>query len=136
MIDVDHVDRGDRGLRVGVGRQQRAPSPRKQPQRLLQELDAAHLGHPVVGEQHRHLATADLHLTQGVEGLAARRRAEDSMRRAVAGAKVAGDGARHARVVVDGQDHRPRGRGIRGERVAHGWLKVGRDGTSKSMASA
>ena len=54
MIEVDDVDRVDGGMGVGVGGQQHAAGQRVDVHGLLEELDAAHLRHPVVGEEHRH----------------------------------------------------------------------------------
>ena len=64
MVEVDHVDGVDGGAGVGVRGEQDAPGPGVQVHGLLQELDAAHLRHPVVGQQHSHLVAAQLHLAQ------------------------------------------------------------------------
>ena len=54
VVEVDDVDGLDGRVGVGVGGEQGAPGVGEEVHRLLQELEAAHLGHPVVGEQHRH----------------------------------------------------------------------------------
>ena len=74
VVEVDDVDRVDRGVGVGVGGEQDAAGLRVDVHGLLEELDAVHLRHPVVGEQHRDLLAAQLHLAQRVQGLRARTR--------------------------------------------------------------
>ena len=53
MVEVDDVDRVDGGVGVGVGGQQDPTCRRVQVHGLFEELDAGHLRHPVVGNQHR-----------------------------------------------------------------------------------
>ena len=101
MIDVDHVDRLDRGVGVGVGREQGPASHREQVHRLLQELDAVHPRHPVVGQQHGHAVTAQQQFVQRLEGFGAGVGPHDAIVRPVAATKVAGNGAGNRGVVVD-----------------------------------
>jgi hypothetical protein len=54
VVDVDDVDRADRGVGVGVRGEQGSAGAREDVHRLLEELDAGHARHPVVGEQRRH----------------------------------------------------------------------------------
>ena len=118
VVDVDHVDGRDRSVGVGVRREQRPPCAREQVHRLLEELDAAHLRHAVVGEQHRDPRAAQLQLAQDLHRLGARGRAYDSVVLSVLTPQVAGHRSRHRRVVVDGQQYGPvRGLGL----VAAGW---------------
>jgi hypothetical protein len=72
VVDVDHVDRLDRGVGVGVRGEQRPPGVREQVHRLLEELDAVHLRHPVVGEQNGDPAAAQLDLLERVQRLGGR----------------------------------------------------------------
>ena len=109
VVEVDDVDRLDRGVGVGVGGEQHPPRAGIQVHRRFEEVEPAHAGHPVVGEQHRHRVAAQLHLAQRVERLLARFGPDDAVRVAVAAAQVAGDGARDTGVVVDGEDRGPRG---------------------------
>ncbi len=62
VVEVDDVDRVDRGVGVGVGRQQHPAGERVDVHRLFEELDAAHLRHPVVGDEHRDGVAAQLEL--------------------------------------------------------------------------
>jgi hypothetical protein len=62
VVDVHDVDRRDRGVGVGVRGEQRAPGPGEEVHGRFQELDAAHAGHPVVGQQRRDPAAAQLGL--------------------------------------------------------------------------
>jgi hypothetical protein len=104
VIDVDEVDRLDGRVGVRVRGQQRPARVGEQVHRLLQELDAVHLRHPVVGEQHGDPAAAQLELTQRVQGLGRRGGPQDAVLLAVLPAQVARDRPGHRRIVVDGQD--------------------------------
>ena len=67
MVQVHHVDGVDGRAGVGVRGQQRPPGARVHVHGLLEELDAVHLWHPVVGQDHRDEVAAQLHLPQRVE---------------------------------------------------------------------
>jgi hypothetical protein len=108
VVEIDDVDRVDRRVRVRVRGQQHPPSTRVHVERLLQELDAVHLRHAVVRQDHRHEITAQLQLPQRVQRGLAGLRADDPVRRAVAAPQVPGDGPGHSRVVVHGHDDGPR----------------------------
>ena len=103
VVQVDDVDRVDRGVGVGVCRQQHPAGQGVDVHRLFEELDAAHLRHPVVGDEHRDGVTAQLEFVEGLEGVRAGFGAHDPVSLAVVAAQVAGDGAGHRGVVVDGQ---------------------------------
>ena len=105
-VDVDHVDRRDRGVGVGVGGEQRAAGPREQVHRHLEEVDAVHLRHPVVGQEHRHRVAPELQLAQRLEPFGGRRRAQHPVVLAVPAAEVAGDRAGDPRVVVHAEEDR------------------------------
>ena len=62
VVEVDDVDRLDRGAGVGVGRQQDAPRAGVDVHRRFEELQPAHLRHAVVGQQDRDRVAAQLHL--------------------------------------------------------------------------
>ncbi len=112
MVEVDDVDGVDRGVGVGVRRQEHASGEWEQVHRLLEELDAAHLRHPVVGDEHRDGLAAQLQFLQAGERVGARFGAHDAVALAVVLAQVAGNGPRHRRIVVDGQDYGFTGLGI------------------------
>ena len=112
MVEVDDVDGVDRGVGVGVGGQQHPARQREEVHRLLEELDAAHLRHPVVGDEHRHGVAAQLEFLERLEGVGPGLGAHDAVPLAVVAAKVAGDRAGHGGVVVDGQDYGFAGLGI------------------------
>ena len=107
MIKVDDVDRVDRGTGVGVRGEQDAPRPGVHVHRAFQELDAVHLRHPVVGQDHRDLVAAQLQLGERVQRRLAGLGAHDPVLAAVAAPQITGHGAGHVRVVVDGQDRDP-----------------------------
>jgi hypothetical protein len=104
VVDVDQVDRLDRGVGVRVRGEQRPPGVREQVHCLFQELDAVHLRHPVVGQHDGHPAAPQLELAERLEGLAGGGRADDPVVLAVLAAQVAGDGAGDGRIVVHGED--------------------------------
>ncbi len=111
VIEVDDVDRVDRGIGVGIGGEQHSPRVRMQVHGLLQEFDAVHPGHAVVGDQHRDRLVAQFQFTQGFQGLRTRFRAQDAVVGAVAPAQIADDGPGDARVVVDAENGRLGGSG-------------------------
>ena len=113
MIEVDDVDGVDGGVGVGVRRQQHPARQRVEVHRLLEELDAAHLRHPVVGDEHRHGVAAQLEFLERLEGVWPGFGAHDPVPLAVVSAQIAGDGSGHGRVVVDGQDYGSCGAGYR-----------------------
>ena len=104
MVEVDDVDRVDGRVGVGIGGQQHPAGPREDVHRLLEELDAAHLRHPVVGDEHRHGVAAQLEFLESVQRVGSALGAHDPVLLAVVAAQIAGDGAGHRGVVVDGQD--------------------------------
>jgi hypothetical protein len=114
VVEVDHVDRLDRGVGVGVRRQQHPAGEREQVHRLLQELDPGHLRHPVVGQQQRDRLTAQLQLAQRLQRLRSGLGPDDPVLLAVPAAKIAGNRPGHPRIVVHGDDHRA------GSRRCHG----------------
>jgi hypothetical protein len=71
VVQVDDIDRVDRGVGVGVRRQQHPAGERVDVHRLFEELDAAHLRHPVVGDEHCDGVTAQLELVEGFQGVRA-----------------------------------------------------------------
>ncbi len=103
VVDVDQVDRLDRRVGVGVGGEQGPAGVRGDVHGLLEELDAVHLRHAVVGEDRRHRLAAQRELAQRVERVAAGLGADDPVVLAVAATQVASHGTAHPRVVVDGQ---------------------------------
>ncbi len=126
VVERDLVDRGDRGLGVGVGGQQHALGVGDDLARLHEVLRAGHPGHALVGDQHRHLIAARARLAQDLQRIGARAGAQDAEALAEAAAQVARDGGQHGRLVVDGEDRRtPRGRRrlLRDDR--DGWLGSG-----------
>ena len=106
VVEVDDVDRLDRGAGVRVRGEQDAPRVRIQIHGGLEELQAAHLWHPVVGEQHGDGVATQFHFTQRVERLLAGLGPDDAVVIPVVPAQVARDRAGHSRVVIDGQDRR------------------------------
>ena len=73
--------------------QQHPPGDRVDVHRLFEEVDAAHLGHAVVGDEHGHGLAAQLEFVQRFQRVGARFRADDPVSLAVVAAKVASDRA-------------------------------------------
>ena len=67
MIEVHDIDRGDRGLGVGVGGEQHPPGEREDVHRALEELNAIDLRHLVVRDDDRDLIAAQPELLQRVQ---------------------------------------------------------------------
>ena len=86
MVEVDDVDGVDRGVGVGVRGQEHPAGQGKQVHGLFEELDAAHLRHPVVGDEHRHGVTAELQFLQGGQCVRAALGADDAVALAVVAA--------------------------------------------------
>ena len=111
MVEIDNVDRVDRGVAVGVGGQQYPPRRRVQVHRLFEEFDARHLRHPVVGDEGCDRFATQFELLEGVQGVVTGFRAHDPVLLAVFAPQVPGHRAGHRGIVVDGQHHglaRPR----------------------------
>ena len=106
VVERDLVDRRDRRLGVGVGRQQHALGVGNELARLDEVLGAGHPGHPLIGDQHRDLVAAREDLAQEVEALGAGARAQDAEALAEAAPQVARDRRQDGRLVVDGKDRR------------------------------
>ena len=105
MIEPDVVDRLDGDVGIRVGGEQHELGVTCVLERLLQELDPGHHGHPLVGRDQRDCRSRSADFKQQGERFGTGRRG-----RLVLGAvlmtQVAGDGLRHGRIVVDGQDRR------------------------------
>ena len=104
VVEVDLVDRLDRGLGVGVRGQQDALGVRHELARLDQVLGPGQPRHPLVGDQQRDLLAARDQLAQRPERLVAARGADDPVALAEAPPQVARDGGEHGGLVVDGDD--------------------------------
>ena len=93
MVEVDDVDGIDGRVGVGVRRQQHSSRQREEVHRLLEELDAAHLRHPVVGDEHRHGVAAQLEFLERRQSVCAGLGPHDAVPLAVVSTKIAGDRA-------------------------------------------
>ena len=106
VVEADVVDRPDRDVGVGVGRQQQPLRLRRVGAGLLEQLDAGHARHALVGGDQGDRLAAERKRGEDVERLGARGRPDDPVVVGVPTAQVAGDRSRHGRVVVDRQDGR------------------------------
>ena len=104
VVQVDHVDRVDRGVGVRVGGQQHPFCPGIDVHRPFEELDPVHLRHPVVGQDHRDLVAAQLHLAQRVQRRIPGLGPHDPVLLAVAAPQVTRDRPGNPRIVVNGDD--------------------------------
>ena len=104
VVQVDHVDGVDGGTRIGICGQQNAPGGREEVHRLLEELDAVHLRHPIVRQEQRHHVAAQLQFPKRLQSLIARLGPDDPVVPSVGAAQISCDGAGHFGVVINGQD--------------------------------
>jgi hypothetical protein len=73
---------------------------------LLEEVNAQHAGHALVGKQQGHFLVAQLQFFHRFEGFFAGGGAEEAVIFAVTAAQVAFDGPQHLGVVVHDEDNR------------------------------
>ena len=106
MIETDLVDGPDRGLGVGVGREEDFPRVRVDLDRFGEELRAGHVRHAFVDQEERELGAAMFELGNGFERLCAGGRLHDAVVGAEVLAEVALDGVEDFGVVVDCQEDR------------------------------
>ncbi len=104
VVERDLVDRGDRGLGVGVGGQQHALGVGDDRARLHEVLGARHPRHALVGDQQRDVVPARAQLAQDLQRLSSGARAQDAEALAEATPQVARDGREDRRLVVDCKD--------------------------------
>ena len=89
-MHVGLVDGRNGGVRVGVGGEKDATGLGVEVAGLLEELDAGHSGHPLIGEQQPDLLVPELQLLEGVQGGRAGLGPADAVVLAVLLAQVAG----------------------------------------------
>ena len=106
MIDIHNVDRCDCRIRVGVRGEQRTARPGHQVHRCLEEVDAVHPRHPIVGEDGSDLVAAEDHFSDEIQPIRAVVGAQYAVVGPVLPPKVACDRSRHAGVIVHGQQNR------------------------------
>ena len=137
VIDIDDVDRRDGGVGVGVRGEQRPACLRNQIHGLLEEVDAVHPRHAIVGQDRRHLLAAQHDFPDRLQRFLARVGPHDPIVRAVSAAQIAGHRTRHARVVVDGEQYGPRRTLRSGPRqLGHVMRRPCRDSTNASAPRA
>jgi hypothetical protein len=76
-----------------------------EPHRLLQQLDARHLGHALIGHDKRDRIAALLELAECVDGRGTGFGTHDTVAIGIAPTQVAIDGAKDFRIVVDGEEN-------------------------------
>ena len=95
---------GSRSFGVGVGGQQHALGAGDDLARLHEEVGARQPGHPLVGDEQRHLVAARDEVAQDVERLLPRARAQDPIALAEPAAQVARHRREHGGLVVHRED--------------------------------
>ena len=103
IIDIGLIDGADGGVRVGVGSEQGPLGFRINVLRFLQEGDAVHARHALIGQKQCHAVAADLELLEQVERALGRIASNDAIFSAVMRAKIALNRPQHVRVVIDTQ---------------------------------
>ncbi len=102
VVDLGGVDGADGGFGVGVGGEEDALGVGVDRERLLEEVDAGHSGHALVGEEERDDVLALLELAADVERGCAGGGADDAVVLTVVAAQILDHSFQHAGVVVDG----------------------------------
>ncbi len=103
VVDVCFIDGADGCVCVGIGGEQRPLRVGENPHPFLQECDAIHVGHALVGEQQRHAVVAHLQLPQQVQRLLGRIARDHAVIGAVLRTQVAFDRSQNIRVVIHTQ---------------------------------
>ena len=106
VVQADGVDRRDGDLGVRVGREQDPFRVGVNVPDRLEELDARHARHPLVGQEQGDGGAAQLEPARRVEGGRAAVGSHDPVVRPESAPQVPLDGAEHLRIVVDRQDDR------------------------------
>ena len=106
IVDLRGVDRGDGGVGVGVGGEQRALRRWRQRPGFGQELHPVQIRHPLIGQDHRDRLRVLAFVPEHVQPFGAALRADHSIVTAILGDKVTADRAQHLRVIVHGEDER------------------------------
>ena len=104
VIQPDGVDRGDRGLGVGVRREKDLTGLRVQAAGLGQKLGTAHVGHALVHEEERDRVVPLLQPVGRLQRLGPGTRLHDPVLLAEVALEVALDGVEYLRFVVHGED--------------------------------
>ncbi len=102
-MDLGGVDGADGGFGIGVGGEQDALGLGVERHGLLQEVDAGHAGHALVGEEEGDGLLALDELAADIERGHAGGGAEDTVVLAVVAAQVLHHGFQYAGIVVDGE---------------------------------
>lgn len=107
VVQVDDVDRVDGGIGVRVRGQEHPPRSWVDADGLFQELDAVHLRHPVVREDHGDQIPPQLQLPQGLDGGLPGLGPHDPVVAPVPAPQIPRDGPRHPGVVIHRQNDGP-----------------------------
>ncbi len=105
VVDLGGVDGADRGFGVGVGGEEDALGVGVDGDGLLQEVDAGHAGHALVGEEECDDVLAFLELAADVERGCAGGGADDAVVLTVVPAQILDYSLQYAGVVVDGEQN-------------------------------
>ncbi len=100
------VDGVDRRFRIGVRGQDHPSGQRIESPCRLQQFDAGHLRHPLIGDQQRRLVSRRSQFAQSLQCLLAGRSTQDLIVGGVVAAQVAQDGGENQGIIIDREDHR------------------------------
>jgi hypothetical protein len=104
VVEVGAVDRGDHRVEAGLAGQQDLGGGRRAAIDQLEQIDALHAGHDLVGDHHRHRLAVALELVEQLEGVAARGRGRDRALVTEPRPQLLAQRVEHALLVVDAQD--------------------------------
>ena len=106
VVNLGGVDGPDGGFGIGVRGEEHTLGVREHGHGLLQEVDAGHAGHALVGEEEGNGLLALDQLAADVEGRGAQGGAQDAIALAVVAAQILHHSFEYAGVVVDGEEDR------------------------------
>src|SRR5947209_678918 len=106
VVEADRVDGPNSRVGVSVGRQEDALGVGEKLDRLLEQVDTCHSGHAVIGQKQGCLISAQLELTQGLQGSGAGLGTQYTEAVGVLPTQGTCDGVRNRGIVIDGQQNR------------------------------
>ena len=105
-MDPRRVDGTDRGLRIGIRRQQHAAGVRVDILNLAQQIDSSHAGHALVADDEGEGVASLLQLAGGVQGRLPGASTQDPVLLAVMASQILDDRLQNTGVVVNREDDR------------------------------
>ena len=106
LIQMDFVDRPDRGLDVRICSEQNALCRRIEISTSGEQVDSLHARHPLIGDEHGDRVAAGSQFENRFKRGFSRRSGENPVIRLIAGLQIAANGRQHLGIVIDDEDDR------------------------------